>query len=239
MRQLLILALLLLVSGTLKAQRQSAYTWDEEARTDVRLQPKYGSKPLSAEQKQQNEQFVTTTLKRLEYEGNRAEASADWIKEGFNALGRKKPREAMYRFNEAWLLDSTNVDTYWGFGAVYMSINSYEKAREQYLYGLKRAPRHAAMQADYAGYFMAQFYGLQSLDPQNASVNIDSALRYLNTSYQIAPKEANTCLKLSVCYMLKGKCNDAWKFFHECEALGGAGITEDFRAELEGRCPKR
>lgn len=239
MRPIIFLTLLVFSFNSLKAQRMSAYTWDEEARSDVRMLPRFGTKPLSAEQKLQNEQFTTNTLKRLEYEGNRADASADWIKEGFNALGRKKPRDAMYRFNEAWLLDSNNTDVYWGYGAVYMSINSYEKAREQYLYGLKRAPKHAAMQADYAGYFMAQFYGLQSLDPQNASVNIDSALKYLNSSYQIAPKEANTCLKLSVCYMLKGKCNDAWRYFHECEALGGAGITEDFRAELDGRCPKK
>jgi tetratricopeptide (TPR) repeat protein len=221
------------------AQRSSSSSWDDMARTDQALLPKYGNKPRNAEQKQKDDEFVATTLKRLEYEGNRQDASADWIKAGFNALGKKDPKSAMYEFNKAWLLDSTNNDVYWGFGAVYMSIGNYEKAREQYLYGLKKNPKHAAMLADYSSYFMAQFYGLQSMDPQGALSNLDSALRYLNTSYQLNPKEATTCFKLSAAYMLKNKCGDAWRYFKECEALGGAGITEDFRAELEGRCPQK
>lgn len=235
----IILATLFLLSFPAFAQRISSYSWDEETRADPGLLPKYGNKPRTPEQKEKDEKFVNTTLARLEYEGNRKEASADWIKEGFNALGKKDPRAAMHLFNKAWLLDSTNNDVYWGFGGVYMSIGNYEKAREQYLYGLKRNPKHAAMLADYSGYFMAQFYGLQSMDPKNAVTNLDSALKYLNTSYQIDPKEANTCFKLSACYMLKAKCGDAWRYFRECEALGGAGITEDFKAELQGRCPQK
>lgn len=209
------------------------------ARTDPGLLPKYGSKARTPQQKQEDEEFVSTTLKRLDYEGNRQEASADWIKEGFNSLGKKDPRTAMQRFNQAWLLDSTNNDIYWGYGAVYMSIGNYERAREQYLYGLKRNPKHAPMLADYSSYFMAQFYGLQSMDPKSAVNNLDSALRYLNTSYQVNPKEATTCFKMSAAYMLKNKCGEAWRYFHECESLGGAGITDDFRSELEGRCPQK
>ena len=35
----------------------------------------------------------------------------------------------MYRFNQAYLLDSTNTDIYWGFGGVYMTLGDFENAK--------------------------------------------------------------------------------------------------------------
>jgi tetratricopeptide (TPR) repeat protein len=143
----------------------------------------------------------------------------------------------MYRFNQAYLLDSTNPDIYWGYGAVYMGLGAYEQAQKQYLDGLKIAPNSSHLLTDYGTYFMGQFYGVQSVDEKTALANLDSAISYLTKSYKIDPKDQNTTFKLSVCYWLKGKCKEARRFYDECKALGGQPITEEYEADLNGRCP--
>ncbi len=63
----------------------------------------------------------------------------------------------MYRFNQSYLLDSTSTDIYWGYGAVYMTLQNYEKAREQYLEGLTINPRNVHLLTDYATYFRIRY----------------------------------------------------------------------------------
>lgn len=214
----------------------AAETWEEQAKTNIRLLPKYGYKVKTEEQKQIDQKFVSETLKQLEYEGDRVAASGDMIKTGFSYLGKNDLKTAMYRFNQAYLLDSTNADIYWGFGAVYMALGAFDKAQQQYLDGLKAAPRNTHLLTEYASYFMAQYYGLQSLDAKNALVNLDSAMSYLNRSYAIDPKDENTTFRLSVCYWLKGKCKEAWRYYNECKALGGLPITDEYTANLTEKC---
>ena len=213
-------------------QKMTSEQWNEEAKTNIRLLPKYGHIPKTEGQKSADKEFIETTLKK--YPTNR-EASEHLIELGFKYL-YNDVKTAMYRFNQAYLLDSTNTDIYWGYGGVYMTLGDLENAQKIYLEGLSIDPKSTHLLTDYGTYFMTQYYELQPLDEKNALVHLDSAINYMTKSYQFDNKDQNTTFKLSVCYYQKKDCKNAWKYYNECKSLGGQPITEDFTNALTEQC---
>lgn len=63
------------------------------------------------------------------------------IKLRFDYIHRRDIKAAMYGFNQAWLLDSSNVDVHLGFGTIYHSLGDYGSAMAQYDEGLKINPK--------------------------------------------------------------------------------------------------
>lgn len=94
-------------------------TWNKEAETNIRLWPKYNNAIKSEQQLAADITFIES---ELSLEPNRLSASNKYITIGFEYLYRKDIKTAMYRFNQAYLLDTTNVLIYWGYGAVYMQL---------------------------------------------------------------------------------------------------------------------
>ena len=146
----------------------------------------------------------------LNKDSTNRKASDHMIRLGFNYLYRDI-KTAMCRFNQAYLLDSTNTDIYWGYGGVYMTLGDYGKAEKQYLEGLAINPKNTHLLTDYGTYFMAQYYNLQPIDEKGALTNLDSAITYMTKSFQLDPTDQNTTFKLSICYWNKGDCDNAWK----------------------------
>ena len=213
-------------------KRMTSEQWNEEAKTNIRLLPKYGHVPKTKGQKDADKEFIETTLKN--YPTNR-KASDHLVELGFKYL-YSDIKTAMYRFNQAYLLDSTNTDIYWGYGGVYMTLGDYENAQKQYLEGISIDPKNTHLLTDYGTYFMAQYYGLKPLGEKDALTKLDLAITYLTKSYQIDNKDQNTTFKLSICYYQKKDCKNAWKYYNECKSLGGQPITEDFTNALTEQC---
>jgi tetratricopeptide (TPR) repeat protein len=220
--------------------------WDEQAKTNKRLLPKYGHQQKTDEEKKADQEFIQAILIQ---DSTPKSASDHLILLGFNYLYRSDLKTAMYRFNQAYLLDSTNTDIYWGYGAVYMSLGEYSKAKEQYLEGLSTNPKNTHLLTDYATYFMSQYFILIEMQNNDIIKNVkdqaknylDSALTYLNKSYQIDPKDQNTTFKLSTTYYYKDDCDNAWKFYNECKVLGGQPITNDitYTKDLKKKCKRK
>ena len=225
----------IILSLTSFAQQMTLEEWNNEAQTDIRLLPKYGYAVKTEEQKNADKEFIITTLKNIPDERT---ASNHLIELGFKYLYNNL-KTAMYRFNQAYLLDSTNTDIFWGYGAIYMTLGDYKKAQQEYLEGLLADSKNTHLLTDYGTYFMNQYYILLPTDEKNALENLDSALNYITKSYQINSKDQNTTFKLSVCYYQKKDCNNAWKYYNnECVALGGQPISEDFTKALKEQCKK-
>lgn len=216
-------------------QLMSIEQWEEEAKTNIRLLPKYGHVQKSEAQKKSDQEFIETTLK---LDSTNRKASDHLISLGFKYLYRDI-KTAMYRFNQAYLLDSTNTDIYWGFGGVYLTLGNYKKAAEQYQEGLAINPNNTHILTDYGTYFMAQYYDLQAIDEKSALKNLDSAISYLEKSYQLDVTDQNTSFKLSICYWNKSDCLNAWKYYNICKDLGGQPITQDYTDDLIKRCEQK
>lgn len=217
------------------SQTPTLKEWDEQAKTNKRLLPKYGNLPKSKEEKEADATLIRSMLAK---DTSRRNGSNEMIKLGFSYLYVGDVKTGMYRFNQAFLLDSTNADIYRGYGGVYMKLGAYERAKHQYQTGLSIDPANPNLLTDYATYFMGQYNWIKPLDENEALRNLDSALTYLSKSYQIKPDDQSTTIKLSVCYFNKSDCENAWRYYNECKALGGLTITEEFSKDLKKKCKR-
>jgi tetratricopeptide (TPR) repeat protein len=231
--------ILILLSVTCFGQQMTSSTLEEEAKTNKRLLPKYGLLPKSEREISADKDFINETMKQHQFNGDPRAASDHMIKLGFNYLNRRDLKTAMYRFNQAYLLDTTNTDIYWGYGAFYMMLGNYEEGKKQYTEGLSRNPENTHLLTDYGTYFMSQYYELkQAGHEKDALTNLESALTYLNKSFIIDKEDQNTIYKLSICYAMKGDCEKAWEFYEKCKELGGQAITDEYTSELKKKCKR-
>ncbi|MDB5016786.1 MAG: hypothetical protein JWQ84_1618 [Mucilaginibacter sp.] len=209
------------------AQQISYPQFQEEAKSEINLQPEYGNVPKSTGQLEEDRIFIETVLRQ---DTTRRKGSDHLVKLGFIYLSKGDFETAMRRFNQAWLLDSKNENAYWGYGAIYGSFNDYNKAIIQYDKGLVLNPQSSVILTDKATLYFMQFQ--QEQDP----VKLSTAVDLLKRSYAIDAANVNTTYKLSICYFLNKDCINAWKFYNECQKLGGQPIAENYTSALKKMC---
>ncbi|MGY4385912.1 tetratricopeptide (TPR) repeat protein [Pedobacter sp. UYP24] len=201
--------------------------WQKAAQSEIRLNPKYGKAQKTADQKVADQELINSYVSQT---GSRHNGSDTLIKIGFKYLYNGNTRTAMYRFNQAWLLDSTNADVFWGFSAVYFTYKDTKKAMDMLEEGLKINPRSAHLITDKASIYLTKFYS--DKDQQD----LFKAIMILQESYEIDPLYDNTLFKLSICYFLKQDCVNANRYYKECMKVGGRPIPADYSAALKERC---
>jgi tetratricopeptide (TPR) repeat protein len=218
---------LITISVHAHGQQIDYSAWQEEAKTNIRLLPEYGNAEKTKEQKEADEEFIKTSLKQ---DGTRERASEHMIELGFNYLSRNDLKTAMYRFNQAWLLNPKNENAYWGFGVIYFSFNDLDKAMAQYEKGLKINPRSSNLLTGKASVMMSRFQASGSRDHLTTAINI------LKQSYAIDPKNQITLYRLSACYLLSADCKNALKYYEECMALGGKPVVPEYTKAIKKEC---
>jgi cytochrome c-type biogenesis protein CcmH/NrfG len=120
MRYLLFTAFGILSTIALFAQ-PSFDTWEAESKTNKRLLPRYGYLPKTQEEIKSDSDYIKQMMTLPQFK-TRREASNHLIGLGFQYYYRQDLKTAMYRFNQAYLLDSTNTDIFWGYGAIYRHL---------------------------------------------------------------------------------------------------------------------
>ncbi len=221
--------ILSVVSIGVYGQQLDYSSWKEESKNNIRLLPEYGNVTKSKEQKEADDDFIKLSLQQ---DGTREKASEHMVELGFSYLYKKDLRTAMYRFNQAWLLNPKNENAYWGFGAIYFTFNDFDNAMTQYTKGLKINPKSSSILTDKATVYLTKFNTL------GGKVNLDSATNIFKRSYLADPKNQNTLFKLSVCYFMSDNCKDALKYYEECKVLGGQPITKEYTEALNKKCVK-
>jgi tetratricopeptide (TPR) repeat protein len=218
-----------LISYTTFGQQITYNQWKTEAETNIRLQPKYGNAIKTEGQKKADEELINEYLSR---EGTHRKASELLIKLGFDYFYKGDLKTAMYRFNQAWLLDPKNENVFWGFGAVYFMFQDFQSAIKQYNEGLTLNAKSSNIITDKASVFMSKY------DFSIDSEDLNTAIKLFLKSYSIDNKNQNTLFKLSACYFFKSDCENSWKYYSECLKLGGKPITKEYTKALKEKCKK-
>lgn len=145
--KLLPLNLFLILSLLSCTQKKDSYTvWKEQSKTNIRLLPEYGHAAKTKQQLETDSAFIKTATQKESPE----KASEALVQLGFKYLNNGDPQTAMYRFNQAWLLNPKNPEIYWGFGSVYFSFKDYRNAVMQYNEGLSLDPKNKGILKDKA-----------------------------------------------------------------------------------------
>lgn len=211
------------------AQQMSYSEWQQEAKSEIRLLPEYGNAEKTKEQKETDDELIKTELK---IDTTHRKASEHLVRLGFDYLYRGNLKTAMYRFNQAWLLDPKNEDAYWGFASIYFSFNDYDEALKQLNKGLLINPHSSNFITDIATIYTGYYAKKHNIN------DLNKAIELFNKSYSIDPSNQNTSFKLSAVYYYKKDCINAWKFYNVCQKLGGQPITQDYTEALKKMCAK-
>ena len=110
----LLLLLFLELPGLVFAQRQPTFQELAQARGTINELPMFGNQAKTAQQLAIDQQFIADVLQQ--YATPQAAANA-YLNRGWKYLESGYPIVAIKRFNQAWLLDSTSADVYFGFSA--------------------------------------------------------------------------------------------------------------------------
>jgi len=223
----IITAILCFCSLATIGQNTTYDQWKEEAKNNIRLLPEYGHVPKTDAQKQADKEFIEDAIKQ---NGTPHNASEHLVELGFKYFNRGDIKTAMYRFNQAWLLDPNNENIYWGFGAVYFNFKDYEAAIKSYDQGLGINPKSSNILTDKATIYMAM---LNDKFDQNV---LNKAIDLFDKSYSIDPTNQNTSFKLSTLYFSINDCGKAMKYYNECKTNGGQPITQEYTDALLQKC---
>ncbi|WP_400190872.1 hypothetical protein [Hymenobacter sp. B81] len=106
--------------------------------------PRYGGKVKSKALQKVDRTFISSELKKYRYD---ARAASDVSVElGWQHLAQQNPVVSIKRFNQAWLLDSTNADVYYGFSACLSLQGNAKGAREYFRLAQRRDQKNQGMQ---------------------------------------------------------------------------------------------
>lgn len=201
--------------------------WKEEARSEIRLFPKFGGAVKSERQKEADQILIEEYTKQ---QGTRHKGSEVLVKLGFDYLYSGDPKTAMYRFNQAWILDPKNENAFWGFASIYFNFSDFDNAMKQLDEGLALNPESSNILTDKATIHLVVF------QTHNDQKELSTAIDLFTQSYVIDPKNQNTLFKLSIAYFMKNDCKNALKYYNECKALGGKPLTKEYIRAIEKKC---
>lgn len=229
----LIIALSFVFSLGAYAQQPSFKSWQTQAKKDIRMLPEFGDIEKTKEEITADTRFINSIVDAGK---SKSEGAHEMIRIGFDYLYKGDLKTAMYRFNQAYLLNPKNSGIYWGYGAVYTAMGAYDAARSEYTDGLKLEPKSAPILTDYATTYLGEYYANVRSNYKSAQKSLKMAEKKLLASYEIDSKYINTAYKLSIVYLNSQDCTNAKKYLKATRALGGQPITKEYLTDFNRQC---
>ena len=106
--------------------------------------PEYGNQPKSPEMLQADQEFLALT------KGKEKESFDHMMNVGWSFFKRGNIGTAIKRFNQAWLIDSTRYESYWGFAAAEGRLNNFETSKHYYEKALNHGGETKILNPEYA-----------------------------------------------------------------------------------------
>ncbi len=222
-----------LASG-LSAQHLTYTEWLHRAMADMRLAPRYGDQAKNAAQKASDAEFVAAVL--ADHPEPRT-ASSRLVDHGSALLAAGDQVQSMMRFNQAWLVDSTNADAYWGFGNYFLALDRPAMALQWFKRGAELDPNHVRSLLGLATAALAEQYATRKENPAHADELVAAALTVLLRAEKLAPNDPAIVYRLAVCHMIRGECEQARKQHQRCLELPGCAPDGGFEDQLRAKCP--
>tara|TARA_R110000868_G_scaffold295250_4_gene555681 strand:- start:1093 stop:1434 length:342 start_codon:yes stop_codon:yes gene_type:complete len=89
----------------------------------INLLPMYGEVKKCEQQIISDDEFILESEKQFK---NRKKAAEYYVSQGWEYFYKDDNDTSMKRFNQAWLLDKTNAQVYWGFGNLLGKKSEFE-----------------------------------------------------------------------------------------------------------------
>jgi tetratricopeptide (TPR) repeat protein len=198
---------------------------------DISLLPKYGSLQKTEKQLTTDQKFIAEidTL----YQGNRTKAAADASNRGWQLLRQGNFNDAMRRFNQAWLLDSSNGHALWGMAAVLGGTGKLDEAVKFFIEAERSIGNDIDFAADYA-----RAVGILGAQRKNEALLNDAFARFAQV-HEKSPQHVLNLQNWAITLFYVGKYAEAWDKVKLAQAAPRrAELDRDFIAALQSKMPQ-
>jgi tetratricopeptide (TPR) repeat protein len=196
------------------------------------LVPMYGKMAKTQEQ-------LNADLKFLEFAdqsfASRQEGSQFFSTRGWEYLSEGLPDTAMYRFNLAWLLDDTNPQVFWGFGAVSAHYGKLEDAATYLGQSLTLEPNNSVLMVDLASIRQGLYEmdeGTKKKDLKRKQEHLEEATRLLQKAVELDSTNAYAFYRLSINNFLLEDYDQAWENLHKSREIDMSQLDFGYLAQL-------
>lgn len=161
------------------------------------------------------------------FDGDRKKAAQDRIDRGWDYFYKGHMDSAMMRFNQAWLLDSSNADIYWGYGNL---LGSQQKFEESLIY----FERSLTLNPDNSNAWLSAStsYGQLFFQTKNKEL-LNKSIDYLKKSVAIDPNNARAYGQLTAAYSYFMQKDSARKYLEITDRLDPSAVNPEVRELLK------
>lgn len=160
---------------------------------------------LSTAEKQRQEEFLARQNDRFK---SRKSASSYYVAEAQRNFNEGKIDSAKHLLGNAWLMDSTNNDIFWGYGLVYGQQKQYDKALFVLYHGLEHDKENPRLLTDIATSHLGRFYEESSLE------DLHQSKKLLEEAARLDPENAAVYYKLAINSYYLSEYAKAWEYLH-------------------------
>lgn len=167
---------------------------------------------------------------------NRKDAATQFANRGWDYFYINDLTTAIKRFNQAWLLDSTNASAYWGFGVIEGRRGHHTEALRYFQTSLRHNPTNRRLLVDIGQALLDRYLVTRHLPDLNTAMQ--QWQQYL-TDTTDAKGTADAYMRLAAAYYYKRDYLNAWKYLDLTKALDAAAFQSwPMLAELQQAAPR-
>ena len=185
---------------------------------DINLLPMYGGVEKSRSLRKADAEFLAFCDKNFP---SRKEAAAHHAAKGWEFFYANDFKTAIKRYNQAWLLDSTNASAYWGFGVIEGRQEHNTEALRYFQLSLRHAPASRRLLIDISQALLSR-YLVTRYQP-----DLDMAMQRLQeylTDTSDAKGTTDAYMRLAAAYYFKHDYANAWKYVDQTRAMDASAL---------------
>jgi len=186
--------------------------------------PMFGKKQLTTEMVRINEDFVKRCDSVFK---DRKEACAHHIERGWQYFYSNHLDTSMMRFNQAWLLDSSNADIYWGFGNILGKQHKFKESIPFFEKSIKLNPNNAIVWQCISISYGNLFFETKDIKTLNKSIDC------LMTSLKLDSHNATTLAQLAASYTYFTRKDSALKYLRLADQIDPSKVNPEVRQLLK------
>ena len=201
----------------------------------INLLPRYGGLEKSRRLRKADETFFAFCDKNW---ASRPAAAVYHAKRGWDYYYANDFTTAIKRFNQAWLLDSTNAGAYWGFGMIEGQRYHDTDALRYFKRSLHYGNPNKRVFVDIAQAYI-NLYQLTHLP-----ANLDSALLHTNRFLAVGGSvdtigTSTAYMHLALVWYFRHDYSSAWKYVDQAQAIAPEKVSKwDFLPALQKAAPR-
>jgi tetratricopeptide (TPR) repeat protein len=198
-------------------------TSTEKCPEGINLLPMFGGETKCEEQLKDDKKFISECDSRFE---DRKIAAKYHVDKGWEYFYKTDYETSMKRFNQAWLLDSSNADVYWGFGNLLGIKHEFRKSLPLLEKSIKLNPNNPKIYECIATSYGQLFFEAKDVGLLNKTID------NLKTSIQLDPKSASAFGQLTGAYSYFTQKDSARKYLALTDKLDPQAINPEVRKML-------